>query len=38
MSYSKRGMAGWGDDTVRNSHRAQIAQFELFELVLLLKL
>ena len=29
---------GRGDDTVGNPRRAQIAQFELFELVLLLKL
>ena len=29
---------GRGDDTVGNPHRAQISQFELFELVLLLKL
>ena len=28
---------GRGDDTVGNPHRAQISQFELFELVLLLK-
>ena len=27
-----------GDDAVRNPHRAQISQFELFELVLLLRL
>ena len=31
-------IAGRGDDTVGNPHRAQIWQFELFELVLLLKL
>ena len=29
---------GRGDETVGNSHRAQISQFELFELILLLKL
>ena len=29
---------GRGDDKVGNPHRAQISQFELFELVLLLKL
>ena len=29
---------GWGDDTVGNPDRGQIYQFELFELVLLLKL
>ena len=29
---------GKGDDTVGNPHRAQISQFELFELILLLKL
>ena len=29
---------GRGDDTVGNPHRAQISQFELFELVLLLEL
>ena len=29
---------GRGDDTVGNPHRAQISQFELFELILLLKL
>ena len=29
---------GRGDDTVGNPHRAQIYQFELFELILLLKL
>ena len=28
---------GRGDDTVGNPHRAQIVQFELFELILLLK-
>ena len=28
---------GRGDDTVGNPHRAQISQFELFELILLLK-
>ena len=27
-----------GDDTVGNPHRARISQFELFELILLLKL
>ena len=27
-----------GDDTVGNPHRAQISQFELFELILLFKL
>ena len=26
-----------GDDTVGNPHRAQVPQFELFELILLLK-
>ena len=30
--------SGRGDDTVGNPHRAQMFQFELFELVLLLKL
>ena len=29
---------GGGDDTVGNPHRAQIVQFELFELIPLLKL
>ena len=29
---------GRGDDTVGNPHRAQISRFELFELILLLKL
>ena len=29
---------GRGEDTVGNPHRAQIYQFELFELILLLKL
>ena len=29
---------GWIDDTVGNPHRAQISQFELLELILLLKL
>ena len=29
---------GRGDETVGNPHRAQISQFELFELILLLKL
>ena len=29
---------GRGDDTVGNPHRAQISQFELFELILSLKL
>ena len=29
---------GRGDDSVGNPHRAQISQFELFELILLLKL
>ena len=29
---------GRGDDTVGNRHRAQISQFELFEMILLLKL
>ena len=29
---------GRGDDKVGNPHRAQISQFELFELILLLKL
>ena len=29
---------GRGDDTVGNPHRTQICQFELFELILLLKL
>ena len=32
------GGFGRGDDTVGKPHRAQISQFELFELVLLLKL
>ena len=32
------GCLGRGDDTLGNPHRAQISQFELFELVLLLKL
>ena len=31
-------MFGRGDDTVGNPHRAQPSQFELFELVLLMKL
>ena len=30
--------SGRGDDTVGNPHRAQISQFELFELILSLKL
>ena len=29
---------GRGDDTVRNPHRAQISQFELFELILIWQL
>ena len=29
---------GRGDDTVGNPHRAQVSQFELFELIVLLKL
>ena len=29
---------GRGDDRVGNPHRAQVSQFELFELILLLKL
>ena len=33
-----RPVFGTGDDTVGNPHRAQISQFELFELILLLKL
>ena len=32
------GRIGRGDDTVGNPHRAQISQFELFELILSLKL
>ena len=35
---SKTPNLGRGDDTVGNPHRAQISQFELFELILLLKL
>ena len=31
-------MSEGGNDTVGNPHRAQISQFELFELILLLKL
>ena len=31
-------LLGRGDDTVGNPHRAQIVQFELFELILLLTL
>ena len=31
-------MVGRGDDTIGNPHRAQMYQFELFELILLLKL
>ena len=34
----RRGRFGRGDDTVGNPHRAQIFQFDLFELILLLKL
>ena len=37
-SDSQRFRFGRGDDTVGNTHRAQISQFELFELILLLKL
>ena len=33
----KSPLVGRGDDTVGNPHRAQISQFELFELILLLK-
>ena len=32
------GVFGRGDDAIGNAHRAQIVQFELFELILLLKL
>ena len=32
-----KGVLGRGDDTVGNPRRAQISQFELFELILLLK-
>ena len=32
------GVLGRGDDTVGDPHRAQIPQFELFELILLLRL
>ena len=35
---SSKSNIGRGDDTVENPHRAQICQFELFELLLLLKL
>ena len=35
---SVRAEFGRGDDTVGNPHRTQICKFELFELVLLLKL
>ena len=35
---SSVGCFGSGDDAVGNPHRTQISQFELFELVLLLKL
>ena len=34
----RREAFGRGDDTVGNPHRGQISQFELFELVLFLKL
>ena len=37
-SSSKLEVSERGDDTVGNPHRAQIVQFELFELILLLKL
>ena len=35
---SRCALIGRGDDTVGNPHRAQMSQFELFELILLLKL
>ena len=31
-------MLGRGDDTVGNPHRAQVSRFELFELILLVKI
>ena len=33
----RKGSFGRGDDTVGNHHRAQVSQFEFFELILLLK-
>ena len=38
MVGKRAAFIGSGDDTVGNPHRAQIVQFELFELILLLKL
>ena len=37
MHFSPEGV-GRGDDTVGNTHRTQISQFDIFELILLLKL
>ena len=37
-SHNRFTSFGRGDDTIGNPHRAQISQFELFELILLLKL
>ena len=36
-SLPQRPMCGRGDDTVGKPHRARISQFELFELVLLMR-
>ena len=38
MQANQAAKVGRGDDTVGNPHRAQIYRFELFELILLLKL
>ena len=35
---AQEGQVGRVDDTVGNPHRAQVSQFELFKLILLLKL
>ena len=37
LARARRFLPGRGDDTVGNPHRAQIYQFELFELTLLLQ-
>ena len=38
MRALRKGCLGREDDTVGNPHRAQISQFEIFELIRLLKL
>ena len=38
ITWARAVRVGRGDDTVGNPHRAQIAQFELFEFILVLKL